>query len=162
MRRTKLNFGSKFKLDLFYTAISIVSSYMTTLQPERNCETNYQDSLAIEVCDIREQSRRMNSPFPLSLAYRTIKAYFIKGMRIRVQRMRDRTPNLSSLPLILSVKVLAYTYRGDVPMPPYTTPVLWKARCIVIAQPACVHKPKLKGSGVARKYKVWKFHHSVT
>jgi len=58
---------------------------------------------------------------------------------------------MSSLCLIPLVKVLAYTYRGDVPMSPYTTPMLWKARCIVIAQPACVQNQISEGSKVAQK-----------
>ena len=48
--------------------------------------------------------------------------------------MRERTPRISSLCLTPSVKVLAYTYKGEVPMSPYTIPMLWNARCSITDQ----------------------------
>ena len=48
--------------------------------------------------------------------------------------MIERTPRMSSLCLTPSVKVLAYTYNGEVPMSPYTIPRLWNARCSITDQ----------------------------
>ncbi|KAK7821625.1 hypothetical protein CFP56_037535 [Quercus suber] len=43
-------------------------------------------------------------------------------------RIKESTPRMSSLCFIPLGKVLEKTYRGDVPMSPYTTPILWNAR----------------------------------
>jgi hypothetical protein len=51
---------------------------------------------------------------------------------------------MSSLWLIPLVKVLAYTYRGDVPISPYTIPMLWNASCKITDQLEPFRKTKKK------------------
>lgn len=51
-----------------------------------------------------------------------------------VYKIKESTPNISSLWRIPSVKVLEYTYSGDVPISPYTIPRLWNAKCKITDQ----------------------------
>ena len=58
--------------------------------------------------------------------------------------MIERTPRMSSLCLTPSVKVLAYTYNGEVPMSPYTIPRLWNARCSITDQSLVSFKTEIQ------------------
>lgn len=69
-------------------------------------------------------------PSPLSSALRTMKTYLRRGTRVIVQKMKDKTPKISSLDSewwMSSANVLLYTYRGEILKSPYTTPKLWYA-----------------------------------
>lgn len=66
-------------------------------------------------------------PSPLSSALRMMMAYLMTGTKVRVQKMRDSTPEIS--PSVMCERrspenVLRKTYSGDTHKSPYTTPKL--------------------------------------
>jgi hypothetical protein len=64
-----------------------------------------------------------------------METYLMRGMRVRVQKTKERTPKISSLDsewVMSSAKVLLYTYRGEMLRSPYTTPRLWYASSSVV------------------------------
>lgn len=83
----------------------------------------------------RKDEKKWEIPSPWSLARKTMKTYLVKGINVKVYKIKDKTPMTSSLCFIPSVNVLANTYNGDVPMSPYTTPMLWNASCSTTAHP---------------------------
>lgn len=62
-------------------------------------------------------------PSPLSLALSTINTYFISGMRAIVYNTMDNAPKTSTSDVMGTLlKTPEKTYKGLVPMSPYTTP----------------------------------------
>lgn len=71
-------------------------------------------------------------PSPLSFALRTIKTYFANGISAIVYITNDNAPKISSFDTIGTLlKTSIKTYRGLVPMSPYTTPRVLNANAIV-------------------------------
>lgn len=71
-------------------------------------------------------------PSPLSFALRTIKTYLANGITAIVYMTNDNAPKTSSSdPIGTLLKTSAKTYRGLVPMSPYTTPRVLNAKASV-------------------------------
>ena len=68
---------------------------------------------------------KMILPSPSSLAHRTTRTYFTKGIKIKVYRTSDKAPRMSSFPFIGAfLNMTLKVYNGLIPTSPKTTPMV--------------------------------------
>ena len=71
----------------------------------------------------------------MSLALRTMSIYFTTDINVKVQNIKEKTPNISvSLSDIFEMpeSELLNTYKGEILRSPYTMPKLWYAKVKVV------------------------------